>query len=330
MGMETILQRLETSATSADPRGEAMALAEELSSILCTLVPCAAYALCAWDSTGNSHTHHTLAADGYSERTLAHANDSYVKENPGFKLTHRLTRATRWRDLYRDWDLDFAKTRTAEEFLLPDGFHEGITACLRLRDGRYTGSLHMSWSRPSDATDKRRDIIEQFQPVLAIICDTLRTPRILAEALAPGVRAVVISDRGVATELPGRASGPALAEGSELRRLLSAPRGQDHRRRYLWRDRMGSCHRVEVIPCRGGVSLVTEETIPWPYGLTARELEILHLVASGLSNPEIARQLYISPRTVSTHVEHLLEKLCCASRVQLAAMAVNEGLLLGE
>lgn len=330
MGIETILERLNTPAASADSRDEATALAEEVSAILRGLVPSAAFALCAWDPMTSSHAHHTLAADGYPEFTLAHINDSYVRDNPGFHLIHRLTRALRWRDMAREWDLDFSKTPTAEEFLVPDGFHEGTTICLRLRDGRYTGSLHMSWSHPGEATDDRRETIEQFQPILALVCDTLRAPQVLAEGLAPNVHALVVSSHGNATEIPGRDSSPELAEGTELRRLLGKSHGPRKYRRFLWRDPIGLCHRIEVIPCRGGLSLITEQTVPWPYGLTARELEILHLVASGLSNPDIAKRLYVSPRTVSTHVEHLLGKLGCASRAQLAAMAVNEGLLLGE
>ncbi|WP_280315142.1 helix-turn-helix transcriptional regulator [Nocardia abscessus] len=330
MGMETILERLDTPATAADARDEATALAEEASTILRGLVPSAAYALCAWDPTTSSHVHRALAADGYPELTLAHINDAYVRDNPGFHLIHRLSRALRWRDMAREWDLDFSRTQTAEEFLAPSGFHEGTTICLRLRDGRYTGSLHMSWSRPGEATDDRRDTIERFQPILALVCDTLRAPQVLAEVLAPDVHAVVVSAHGTATTLPGRASGPELAEGTELRRVLAKSHGRHNRRRFLWRDPIGLCHRIEVIPCRGGLSLITEQTVPSPYCLTARELEILHLVASGLSNPEIGKRLYVSPRTVSTHVEHLLGKLSCASRAQLAAMAVNEGLLLGE
>ena len=52
-------------------------------------------------------------------------------------------------------------------------------------------------------------------------------------------------------------------------------------------------------------------------GLTAREHEIAGLVASGLSNREIAARLFISKRTVDAHVEHIFGKLGISSRVQL-------------
>uniref|UniRef100_A0A974A4P7 Response regulator transcription factor n=1 Tax=Bradyrhizobium septentrionale TaxID=1404411 RepID=A0A974A4P7_9BRAD len=53
-------------------------------------------------------------------------------------------------------------------------------------------------------------------------------------------------------------------------------------------------------------------------------------MTSGASNPNIAEQLFVSPRTVSTHIEHILAKMGCDSRTRLAALAVSEGLLLAE
>lgn len=58
-----------------------------------------------------------------------------------------------------------------------------------------------------------------------------------------------------------------------------------------------------------------------PFGLTAREMEVLRLVAAGRGNQEIAAELFISPKTASVHVSHILGKLGVASRVQAAATA---------
>ncbi|HEX4832415.1 MAG TPA: response regulator transcription factor [Trebonia sp.] len=60
--------------------------------------------------------------------------------------------------------------------------------------------------------------------------------------------------------------------------------------------------------------------------LTERECEVLHLVASGLSNAEVAQKLYISPATAKTHVAHLLTKLGARDRVQLVILAYQAGL----
>jgi len=59
--------------------------------------------------------------------------------------------------------------------------------------------------------------------------------------------------------------------------------------------------------------------------LTSRELGVLKLVANGLSNQEIARQLVVGETTVRTHVSSILQKLQLASRTQAALYALREG-----
>jgi DNA-binding NarL/FixJ family response regulator len=61
--------------------------------------------------------------------------------------------------------------------------------------------------------------------------------------------------------------------------------------------------------------------------LTAREQEILRLIANGQSNSEIGEQLYISETTVKTHVTHILHKLGLRDRVQAVVLAYQTGLL---
>jgi DNA-binding NarL/FixJ family response regulator len=59
--------------------------------------------------------------------------------------------------------------------------------------------------------------------------------------------------------------------------------------------------------------------------LTERELEVFRLIARGLSNAEIGRELYISDTTVKTHITHILQKLKLRDRVQAVVLAYQSG-----
>jgi len=64
--------------------------------------------------------------------------------------------------------------------------------------------------------------------------------------------------------------------------------------------------------------------------VTPREREIVVLVADGLSNRQIAQQLFVSERTVETHVSHVLTKLGASKRIDIATWAVAGGLSSGQ
>jgi two-component system response regulator NreC len=66
---------------------------------------------------------------------------------------------------------------------------------------------------------------------------------------------------------------------------------------------------------------------PAPDNLTAREVEVLRLIAQGYTNQQIADQLVISVKTVETHKAHIMDKLGLRSRVELVRYAVQRGLL---
>jgi HD-GYP domain-containing protein (c-di-GMP phosphodiesterase class II) len=66
----------------------------------------------------------------------------------------------------------------------------------------------------------------------------------------------------------------------------------------------------------------------WPAGLTAREVEVLKLVACGLSNKEIAEQLVISRKTAGNHVDHIYTKIGASTRARAGLFAMRHGLMV--
>ena len=65
----------------------------------------------------------------------------------------------------------------------------------------------------------------------------------------------------------------------------------------------------------------------WPAGLTAREVEVLGLLARGDSNKAIAKKLVVAPKTVSNHVEHIYAKIGVSTRAAAAIFAMQHGLV---
>jgi DNA-binding CsgD family transcriptional regulator len=76
-----------------------------------------------------------------------------------------------------------------------------------------------------------------------------------------------------------------------------------------------------------GLAASVETTAQRPDALTAREREVLQLVAAGRTNRQIGQQLYISDKTVSVHVSNVMAKLGARSRTEAAAIAQRDGLL---
>ena len=70
-----------------------------------------------------------------------------------------------------------------------------------------------------------------------------------------------------------------------------------------------------------------EQQPPRPGGLTPREVEVLKLVASGMTNAQVAKELFLSPRTVQRHLNSVYHKLEVGSRTAATRFALENGLL---
>lgn len=69
---------------------------------------------------------------------------------------------------------------------------------------------------------------------------------------------------------------------------------------------------------------------PAPVGLTAREVDVLRLIAAGKSNLEIAKDLFVSEATVKTHINHVFAKTGARDRAQAVRFAYQHGLVSGS
>jgi DNA-binding NarL/FixJ family response regulator len=139
-------------------------------------------------------------------------------------------------------------------------------------------------------------------PVKVLVVTTFNLDEYVYEALRAGASGFLLKDAPPAQLLHGIrtvASGAALLDPEVTRRLVG---------RYA--------ARIRPAP-----------DAPPKTPLTPRELEVLRLVANGLSNSEIAEALVISPETVKTFVSRILTKLQLRDRVQVVVHAYRTGLV---
>jgi DNA-binding NarL/FixJ family response regulator len=109
-------------------------------------------------------------------------------------------------------------------------------------------------------------------------------------------------------------------DAAERREILN--RYRDHSRLEAAAARRNANRSGSVIPFAAPPALRELEQEP-----TARELEVLQLVADGLVNREIGQQLFLSEETVKSHVRHLLAKLQARSRAHAVAVGFRRGLI---
>ena len=199
-------------------------------------------------------------------------------------------------------------------------------------------------------------------PVAAALASTLETLDVRAQArqapAASEVRAAVATGAAEHSRLDGRSDPRRWADATHRWQGLRFPApaaycrwrlaaavlatGQRAEAVALWRDahraavELGAPRLQEVIEQEAGRAAIPlaidegdgagAEEPEVPFGLTARELEVLALVATGRTNRQIGEALFISEKTASVHVSRILAKLGATSRAQAAAIAAQLGL----
>jgi DNA-binding NarL/FixJ family response regulator len=179
-----------------------------------------------------------------------------------------------------------------------------------------------------DGIEATRRITESTD-VRALILTTFDLDEYVFAALRAGASGFLLKDT-VPAELLNAirvvAAGDALLAPSVTRRLI----GEFARTRSTGTPPAAAQHTARAVAAGlagldgGGQSGAAGGKLL--RGLTDRELEVLTMVARGLSNAEIAEQLTISPATAKTHVAHLLTKLDARDRIQLVIIAYQSGL----
>ena len=172
-----------------------------------------------------------------------------------------------------------------------------------------------------------------------VILMDLRMPRVdgveatrRLRASHPEIKVVVLTtyadDRSVIDALRAGALG-----------YLTKDAGADEIRQALQRVASGQAsldpavqmHLVEAIATTATAATTDATSAPaasqLPDGLTPREVEVLGLIGAGLSNTEIAAQLFVSEATVKSHVNHMLPKIGARDRAQAVGYAYRHGLV---
>ena len=122
--------------------------------------------------------------------------------------------------------------------------------------------------------------------------------------------------------LPGDARAPSPPPRALRRRGSGRAACRREGRALRRRRRRGGARRRRPPRSRGAAK--------GPAGLTAREIEVLRLLARGLSNKQIAARLVISPKTVANHTEHIYAKIDTSTRAAAGLYAMQHGLLPEE
>lgn len=223
----------------------------------------------------------------------------------------------------------FRRSSFYEQYVQPAGHRDGVTGALR-RGGRYVGLVHLASASAGVFDTDTRQLLAAMLPALAALADLTERIRGLGNLPAEASAALVGPDGIV--DLPDRDRPPMLADDEFLVLLAEFAGSGGGSLMMVWRVgrdwyRVGLSRQPPAGWPGVDVLLVQARVTRLPYGLSPRELDVLTRIAMGQSNQAIAHGLFVSPRTVHTHIEHILRKTGCSSRAEAAALAMREHLL---
>lgn len=235
-----------------------------------------------------------------------------------------------------DLPYPYQELTTWSECLIPAGYHEALAVALFGEGGRHVGFLALlSGSRQPPPTTVRRRL-QKVIPVVAKAADPLRSLAAAARVVHRAFAGTVLCTNDGTQPLPGLDGDALLHEDSPVVVLARArmKAGQVYTS-FLWprgdRNTPSGHVRVTVLAgtddapaCFLGMLILSPAADL--RGLTPRELDVLGLLVDGHSNGQIGRKLFVTPRTVAAHLEHILVKLGAPTRTLAAVRAEREGL----
>jgi DNA-binding NarL/FixJ family response regulator len=162
-----------------------------------------------------------------------------------------------------------------------------------------------------------------------------------SEALAPlGEIVVQLRERLDGSGYPKGLSGAAITRPARILGAVDAYRSMREPRPYrapLSAEQaaaeLGADSRAGKLDAEAVAAVLAAAGHPvgrrreWPAGLTTREVDVLRLIARGLSSKQIATELVITPKTARNHIEHIYTKIDATSRVAASLYATEHGLL---